>query len=139
MTRSVEKDIHCTTYTYNVKDLSKEELLGYISMILHDDDITSHGVILTEPVESTDWPGDTKQLPFVPSPKVFAEYYKDVPITCVTAVMEYHGETLMLAYKPEPMLLSIILPPEFSADIEEIEQNVIPDQIDLNPGANIGE
>ena len=24
-------------------------------------------------------------------------------------------------------------------DIEEIEQNVIPDQIDLNPGANIGE
>lgn len=139
MARSIEKDEHCTTYSYNVNNLSKEEMLTYISDILHDEDISGHGVILTQPLENDDWPGVTKPLPYVPAGTVFAKKYKDVPITCITAVMEYHGDTMMIAYKPEANLLSVILPHEFKADIDEIEKNVIPDAIDMNPGANIGE
>ena len=133
MTRSIEKDTHCITYSYSVKDLTKEEMLGYIADILHADRITGHGVILTEPVEHDDWPGMVKQLPFVPEAEQFAARLKDVPLTCVTAVMEYDGETLMLAYKPEANIIEVILPNEFSKDIEEIEENVIPDAIDHNP------
>jgi hypothetical protein len=40
---------------------------------------------------------------------------------------------MMLYYHPEQNLLSVILPAEFTADINEIEQNVIPDVIDQNP------
>lgn len=134
MTRSVEKEPHSITYTYNVKDLSKEEMLGYVADILHAKDITGHGVILTEPLENEDWPGVTKALPFVPASDIFAERLKDVPITCVTAVMQYKGETMMIAYRPEPKLLSVILPSEFTYDIADIEADVIPDAIDLYPG-----
>ena len=63
----------------------------------------------------------------------FAEDYENVPLTCVTAIMEYHGQSMMLSYHPEQNLLSVILPAEFTADINEIEQNVIPDVIDQNP------
>lgn len=133
MTRSIEKDTRCITYSYNVKDLSKEEMLGYIADILHAENITGHGVILTQPLENDDWPGMTKQLPFIPDADKFAARLKDVPITCVTAIMEYKGETLMLAYKPEANIIEVILPIEFTTDIEEIEEKVIPDAIDHNP------
>ena len=139
MTRSIEKDPRCTTYSYNVNNLTKEEMLLYIAEILKADGITGHGLILTEPVEHEDWPGDTKPLPFIPDAEKFASVLKDIPITCVTAVMEYHGQTMMLSYKPEAAILSVILPDEFEYDIEEIEKNVIPDEIDMNPGSNIGE
>ena len=33
MTRSIEKDSRCITYSYNVKDLSKEEMLGYLESV----------------------------------------------------------------------------------------------------------
>ncbi|MBQ7993185.1 MAG: hypothetical protein IJM63_13280 [Solobacterium sp.] len=132
MTRSIEKDERCITYSYNVKDLSKEEMLSYIADILHADRITGHGVILTQPLENDDWPGMTKQLPFIPDSEKFAARLKDVPLTCVTAIMEYDGETLMLAYKPEANIIEVILPTEFSKDIDEIEKNVIPDAIDHN-------
>ncbi len=139
MTRSIEKDPRCTTYTYNVKDLSKEEMLLYVAQILNAEGITGHGVILTQPEENEDWPGTTKPLPFIPNAERFAAALKDIPITCVTAVMEYQGETMMLSYKPEAQLISVILPNEFTHDIEEIEKNVIPDAIDMNPSEDIGE
>ena len=51
----------------------------------------------------------------------------------MTAIMEYKGETLMLDYKPEANIIEVILPTEFTTDIEEIEEKVIPDAIDHNP------
>ena len=133
MTRFEMKDKNCTTYTYNVKDLMKKEVLALICDILRDDDIQGHGLILTQPLEEKDWPGITKEIPYNPVAAEFAEDYENVPLTCVTAIMEYHGQSMMLSYHPEQNLLSVILPAEFTADINEIEQNVIPDVIDQNP------
>ena len=133
MTRSVTTDNFCTTYTYNVKDILKKEMLGFICDILNDDDIQGHGLILTQPLENDDWPGVTKEIPFNPTAKAFSEVYENVDLTCVTGIMEYHGQSMMISYKPHDQLLSVILPKDFTADIDEIEKKVIPDAIDFNP------
>ncbi len=133
MERVMKQSRKCTTFTYDVIDLTKEQMLEYVCDILNDDDITGHGLILTQPTEETDWPGFVKEIPFNPEGKEFAEEYKDVKITCITAVMEYHGQSMMISYQPEESIISVILPSEFTVDIDEIEKNVIPDAIDHNP------
>ena len=47
----------------------------------------------------------------------------------------YRGtaETMMLTYRLLDSTLSIILPNDMQADIDEIEKNVISDRIDHNP------
>ena len=133
MTRTEFKDGHCTTYTYNVKDILKKEVLGAICDILHDNDITGHGIILTQPVGEKDWPGTTKEIPFNPDREAFSTAFAETPLTWVTAIMEYHGMSMMISYMPDDALLSVILPNDFEADIDEVEKNVIPDIIDQNP------
>lgn len=133
MERVMKQSRKCTTFTYDVIDLTKEQMLEYVCDILNDDDITGHGLILTQPTEETDWPGFVKEIPLNPEGKEFAEEYKDIKITCITAVMEYHGQSMMISYQPEESIISVILPSEFTVDIDEIEKNVIPDAIDHNP------
>ena len=133
MTRSEIKEKNSTTYSYNVKDILKSEMLMAICNILRDDDIEGHGLILTQPLESDDWPGVTKEIPYNPVAAEFAEEYGNVPLTCVTAIMGYHGQSLMLSYRPDDNLFNIILPAEFNTDIDELEKKVIPDIIDHNP------
>ena len=43
--------------------------------------------------------------------------------------------TIMLSYRPKDETISIIIPKETAASIDEIEKNVIPDEIDDNPAA----
>ena len=133
MERTEFKTEQCTTYTYNVRDLSKEEMLAYVCDILNDDDISGHGLILTQPTEETNWPGVVKEIPYNPEGRAFAEEYKDTPITCITGIMEYHGQPMMISWKLELNKIAVILPAEFTAGIDEIEKNVIPDAIDHNP------
>ena len=139
MTRSVIRDRNCTTYTYNVKDIQKKDMLVYICDILRSDGVTGHGLILTQPLESNDWPGVTKEIPYNPVAAEFSETYGDAALTCVTAIMEYNGQHIMLSYLPDSALFSVILPTDVEAGIDEIEKNIIPDMIDQNPKEEIEE
>ena len=105
MERVMKQSRKCTTFTYDVIDLTKEQMLEYVCDILNDDDITGHGLILTQPTEETDWPGFVKEIPFNPEGKEFAKEYKDIKITCITAVMEYHGQSMMISYQPEESII----------------------------------
>ena len=66
-------------------------------------------------------------------PEAFVETYKDAALSGVTAVLNYHGQQMMITYRPSANELSVILPKEFKDTIDEVELNVIPDAIDHNP------
>ena len=90
--------------------LSKEEMLGYIVDILADDDITANGVIIVAPQNSdTDWPGDVIEIPGVPERDSFVEAYKDAAMSGITAILAYHGQQMMLTYRPAVGTISVIL------------------------------
>ncbi len=133
MERTVKADLNAVTYTYPVANLSKEEMLGYICDIVEDNDITGHGVILTSPAGNEEWSGLPVELPELPPKEVFVETYKKVPLSCVTAIMEYHGQSMMISYRPNESTIAVILPKEFRDSIYDVEVNVIPDAIDNNP------
>ncbi len=134
MNRTDKQGLNAVTYTYEVTSLSKVEMLGYICDILADDDITSHGVILTSPAGAyEEWSGLPIELPEMPLKEVFVESYRKVPLSCVTAIMEYHGQTMMISYRPNENTISVILPSEFRDTIDDVEKNVIPDAIDDHP------
>ncbi len=133
MERIEQEKKGCVTYTYTNTGLSKEEMLGYIIDILTDDDITANGVILIAPQDSeSDWPGNVTELPIVPARDEFVATYKDAALSGVTAIFNYHDQQMMLTYRPETSLLSIILPAEFKDTIDDVEKHVIPDAIDEN-------
>ena len=133
MTRTEIKSEKSTTYTYNVAGLQKKDVLASVCDILEGKDVVGFGLILTEPLEEKDWPGTTREIPFNPGGEAFAKEYENVPLTCVTAIMQYKKQTMMVSYLPQDSLLSVILPAEFESDIDEVEKNVIPDIIDQNP------
>ena len=132
MTRSIEPAKNSVTYTYNVKDQSKENMLVYIVRMQKAGSVVSRALILTEPEDGKDWPGETKEIDEIPEENEFAKAYRDVPITCITVLLEYKGEAFVLDYRPEDQLISIHLPNDFHALIEDLERDVIPDEIDLN-------
>ena len=135
MERLTREAMNCITYTYTDTKLSKEEMLGYIIDILNDDDITANGILLTAPSDNErDWNGSVTELPFIPEKELFVETYKDAALSGVTAVMSYHGQQMMITYRPSSNDLSVILPKEFKDSINDVERNVIPDAIDENPG-----
>lgn len=134
MERLTREAMNCVTYTYTDTKLSKEEMLGYIIDILNDDDITPNGILLTAPSDNThDWSGAVTELPIIPQKEAFVETYKDAALSGVTAVLNYHGQQMMITYRPSANELSVILPKEFKDTIDEVEMNVIPDAIDHNP------
>ncbi len=134
MKRLERIDKNCITYTYTETNLSKEEMLGYIVDILADDDITANGVIIVAPQNGkSDWPGDVIEIPGVPEREVFVESFKDAAMSGITAILSYHGQQMMLTYRPSVGTLSVILPTEFRDTITDVEKNVIPDAIDENP------
>lgn len=136
MKRVEREDRNSITYTYTDTNLSKEEMLGYIVDILADDDITANGVIIVAPQNSdTDWPGDVIEIPGVPERDSFVEAYKDAAMSGITAILAYHGQQMMLTYRPAVGTISVILPKEFRDSIDDVEQNVIPDAIDEHPAA----
>lgn len=134
MYQKVEKLENATTFTYHVASLDKKEMLGFIMDILQDDDITSHGFIVTEDKPSKEWTGLPLEVPSLPVREVFLETYSKLQFVSLTAIMEYHGRTIMMSYRPKEESIAIILPNEAEVTIEEIEKNVIPDAIDHNPG-----
>ncbi len=134
MERTEKKGLNSITYTYPVADLSKEDMLGYIWDILADDDVTQHGVILTSPAGSQEeWSGLPFEIPDIPIKEVFVESYRKVPLSCATAILEYHGQPMMISYRPNEDTISVILPEEFKDTITDVEMNVIPDAIDHTP------
>ena len=134
MERIVQEARNCITYTYTQTNLSKEEMLGYIVDILADDDIRANGVIIVAPQNSaSDWPGDVIEIPGIPERDAFVETYKEAAMSGITAILAYHGQQMMLTYRPEPNTLSVILPKEFRDTIDDVERNVIPDAIDEHP------
>ena len=136
MKRVEREDRNSITYTYTDTNLSKEEMLGYIVDILADDDITANGVIIVAPQNSdTDWPGDVIEIPGVPERDSFVEAYKDAAMSGITAILAYHGQQMMLTYRPAVGTISVILPKEFRDSIDDVEKNVIPDAIDEHPAA----
>ncbi|MBQ9327469.1 MAG: hypothetical protein IJ225_02905 [Solobacterium sp.] len=136
MKRLEREDKNSIAYTYTETNLTKEEMLGYIIDILNDDDITPNGILLVAPFDNeTDWPGNVFEIPAVPKKEDFVETYKDAALSGVTAVMEYHGQQLMLTYRPAVGTLTVILPEEFKDTITDVERNVIPDAIDGVPEA----
>ena len=136
MKRVEREDRNSITYTYTDTNLSKEEMLGYIVDILADDDITANGVIIVAPQNSdTDWPGDVIEIPGVPERDSFVEAYKEAAMSGITAILAYHGQQMMLTYRPAVGTISVILPKEFRDSIDDVEQNVIPDAIDEHPAA----
>jgi hypothetical protein len=120
-------------YVYETAPFSQAEMLGYVWDILNDDDVTGHGIILTCPGEHGRWSGNPITVPLLPGRDEFTEMYGGTDITCITAIFEYHGEPVMLAWRTYDFTLSIIIPRECTADIDEIEKNVIPDDIDHHP------
>ena len=134
MERQVKENLNCITYTYSDTKLSKEEMLGYIIDILNDDDITANGLLLVAPSGNDSWAGAVTELPVIPARDVFVESYKDAALSGITAVMNYHGQQMMITYRPETEVFSVILPTEFRDSIDDVEKNVIPDAIDENPG-----
>lgn len=133
MFREEKIDQKALTYTYHVASLDKKEMLGYLVDILEDDDITSHGVIVTNPNKETDWDGLPIEIPVLPERETFLQQYSTLDFTGMTAIMEYHGMTIMLSYRPKKKTIAVIIPVESEVSIEEIEKNVIPDAIDHNP------
>ena len=134
MKRVEREDRNSITYTYTDTNLSKEEMLGYIVDILADDDITANGVIIVAPQNNdTDWPGDVIEIPGVPERDSFVEAYKDAAMSGITAILAYHGQQMMLTYRPAVGTISVILPKEFRDSIDDVEKNVIPDAIDEHP------
>ena len=135
MNRIERKGPNSVTYTYADTNLSKEEMLGYFIDILKDDDITANGLIMIAPTDSDrDWPGAVTEIPEVPDRAEFVEQYKESALSGMTAIMQYHGQQMMITYRPSVETISVILPREFGHTIDEIERNVIPDAIDENPG-----
>lgn len=132
MERQVKETSNCITYTYADTKLSKEEMLGYIIDIMNDDDITANGLVLVAPEDNDSWDGTLTEIPSTPDRDDFVENYKDAALTCVTAVIQYHGQQLMITYRPETNMFSVILPKEFKDTIDDVEKNVIPDAIDEN-------
>lgn len=122
-----------TEFVYEIHMFSKAEMLGFVWDILHDDDVESHGVILTCPGAFGPWSGNPIAIPVLPDRQTFINAYRSTDITCITAILEYHYETMMLTYRLLDSTLSIILPSDMQADIDEIEKNVISDRIDHNP------
>lgn len=120
-------------YVYEIQMFTKEEMLGFVWDILNDDDVKSHGVILTCPGTHGPWSGNPIAIPVLPGRQDFIDAYRDTDITCITAISEYHNETIMLTYRLLDHTLSVILPRDIQADIDSIEKNVIPDRIDHNP------
>ena len=133
MYQKEEKQLNATTYTYQVASLNQAEMLGYIVDILEDDDITSHGVIITEAHPDHTWTGIPLELPSLPVKEVFVKTYEKRAFVSMTAIMEYHGKTIMMAYRPQEQTITMILPTESNLSIDEIEKNVIPDAIDHQP------
>ncbi|MBQ1439901.1 MAG: hypothetical protein IIZ10_09435 [Solobacterium sp.] len=133
MKRLERIDKNCITYTYTETNLSKEEMLGYIVDILADDDIVANGVIIVAPQGKNDWPGDVIEIPGVPERETFVESFKDAAMSGITSILSYHGQQMMLTYRPAVGTLSVILPAEFRDTIDDVEKNVIPDAIDENP------
>ena len=136
MKRVEREDRNSVTYTYTETNLSKEEMLGYIVDILADDDITANGVIIVAPQSSDkDWPGDVIEIPGVPERESFVEAYKDAAMSGITSILAYHGQQMMLTYRPAVGTISVILPKEFRDSIDDVEKNVIPDAIDEHPAS----
>lgn len=131
--RKKEENASAVTYNYSVSDISKAEMLGYICDILNGKNVVNHGCVITQPGQSEEWSGVPMQLPVMPDQSEFVPSYKDMAVTCITAIMEYKGQTIMIAYKPNENNFSIILPKDITVDIDEIEKEIIPDQIDHNP------
>lgn len=131
--RKKEESATATTYNYEISDISKTEMLGYICDVLNGNNVVNHGCVITQPSQSEEWSGVPMQLPVMPDKTEFVPSYKDMPITCITAILEYKGQTLMVAYKPNEDVFSIIFPKDNTIDIDEIEKEIIPDQIDHNP------
>jgi len=134
MERIERIDRESVTYTYTDTQLSQEEMLGYIVDILTDDDVQANGIILIAPFDNEkDWAGVVTELPVIPEKSTFVEAYKDAALSGVTAIFSYHGQQLMLSYRPGTNVFSIILPKEFKDTINDIESNVIPEAIDGVP------
>ena len=134
MKRVEREDRNSVTYTYTETNLSKEEMLGYFVDILADDDITANGIIIVAPQSSDkDWPGDVIEIPGVPERESFVEAYKDAAMSGITSILAYHGQQMMLTYRPAVGTISVILPKEFRDSIDDVERNVIPDAIDEHP------
>jgi len=125
---------HSVTYTYSETNLSQKEMLGYIIDILNDDDVLANGLILIAPFDNEkDWAGIVTELPTVPDKDVFVETYGESALSGVTSIFAYHGQQLMLSYRPGTNTFSIILPREFKDTIDDIEHNVIQEAIDGVP------
>ena len=135
MFRTEKEELNSVTYTYHVYGLNQKRMLDHIYTILEDNDITSHGIILTESSPDSEWSGFPLELPELPPREIFTEKYGDHVFAGITSIMEYHGMTIMLSYRPKDETISIIIPKETAASIDEIEKNVIPDEIDDNPNA----
>ena len=134
MERIERIDPHSVTYTYTDTKLSQKEMLGYIIDILDDDDIKANGIILIAPADNEkDWAGVVTELPAIPERDVFVDMYGESALSGVTAIFKYHGQQMMLSYRPYSGNLSIILPHEFKDTINDIEKNVIPGAIDGVP------
>ncbi len=133
MYREEKEALNSVTYTYYVSTISKRDMLDHIVTILEDDDIKSHGIIVTEPTPDEEWSGLPLEMPELPVREVFLDKYEKINFSGITAIMEYHGMPIMLSYRPIDKTISIIIPKETRASIDEIEKNVIPDAIDDNP------
>ena len=135
MFRTEKEELNSVTYTYHVYGLTQQRMLDHIYSILEDNDITSHGIILTESSPDSEWSGFPIELPELPPREIFMAKYGTHKFAGITSIMEYHGMTVMLSYRPKVETISIIIPKETAASIDEIEKNVIPDEIDDNPEA----
>ncbi len=117
------------TYLYPARGLSHADMLGCVYDILTDDDISSHGVILFlrnhyHPME----------IPVLPLRDTFISRYSGMDLSCITAIMEYHGDPIMITYRVEDQTLAVVIPEAFKETIDDLEKNVIPDVLDHNPG-----
>ena len=134
MNRIERNDPNSVTYTYTDTGINKEEMLGYIIDILKDDDVSANGIIMIAPADNDkDWAGVVTELPYIPDRDEFVETYKDAALSGVTSIFKYHGQQMMLSYRPSSGNISIILPSEFKDTIKDIEENVIPGNIDGVP------
>ena len=127
------KNNNSIMYVYQVASLDKKKMLGFIRDILIDNDITDHGFIITEAKPDKEWTGIPLEVPSVPIRQIFIDTYSKIDFVSLTSIMEYHGKTIMMSYRPYQEELAIIIPEEAGVSIDEIEKNVIPDVIDHNP------
>lgn len=116
------------TYLYPAADLSHEDMLGCVWDILKDDDISSHGVILFLRNHYT-----PMEIPVLPSRDTFVSRYRSLDLSCITAIMEYHGDPIMITYRVDDHTLAVVIPAAFRETIDDLEKNVIPDVLDHNP------